>query len=71
MIEYMTLKFLQDIVVLEKENMPEPKGELAIRTLAMPADVNPAGDIFGGWVISQMDIAGGVTASARASMRLG
>lgn len=37
-----------------------PKGELAIRTLAMPADTNPAGDVFGGWVLSQMDIAGGL-----------
>jgi len=37
-----------------------PKGEMAIRVLAMPADTNPAGDIFGGWVLSQMDIAGGV-----------
>ena len=39
-----------------------PKGKLTIRTLAMPADANPAGDIFGGWVLSQMDIAGGVAA---------
>ena len=37
-----------------------PQGELALRTLAMPADTNPAGDIFGGWVLSQMDIAGGI-----------
>lgn len=37
-----------------------PKGELAIRVLAMPSDTNPAGDIFGGWVLSQMDIAGGL-----------
>lgn len=42
----------------------EPCGELAIRVLAMPADTNPSGDIFGGWVMSQMDIAGGVTAQA-------
>ena len=48
----------------------EPKGELAIRTLAMPADANPHGDIFGGWLISQMDIAGGVTANARAHGRV-
>ncbi len=48
----------------------EPKGELAIRTLAMPADANPSGDIFGGWLISQMDIAGAVTASARAHGRV-
>ena len=37
-----------------------PKGELTIRTLAMPSDTNPHGDIFGGWVLSQMDIAGGI-----------
>ena len=48
----------------------EPKGELAIRTLAMPADTNPSGDIFGGWVISQMDIAGGITARDRAQGRV-
>ena len=37
-----------------------PQGELTIRVLAMPADTNPAGDIFGGWLLSQMDIAGGL-----------
>lgn len=37
-----------------------PDGELAIRVLAMPENTNPAGDIFGGWVLSQMDIAGGL-----------
>lgn len=47
----------------------EPRGELAIRTLAMPADTNPAGDIFGGWLLSQMDIAGGETAAKRAGGR--
>jgi len=31
----------------------------SLRTLAMPADANPSGDIFGGWIMSQMDIAGG------------
>ncbi|MFQ5765788.1 MAG: acyl-CoA thioesterase, partial [Rhodospirillales bacterium] len=48
----------------------QPKGELAIRTLAMPADTNPHGDIFGGWLISQMDIAGGITARGRARGRV-
>jgi acyl-CoA thioesterase YciA len=48
----------------------EPRGTLTIRTLAMPADTNPAGDIFGGWVISQMDIAGGVAAYERARGRV-
>ena len=41
----------------------EPLGELCIRTLAMPADTNQNGDIFGGWLLSQMDLAGGVFAS--------
>ena len=49
---------------------PEPTGEMVIRTLAMPADANPAGDIFGGWVLSQMDIAGGITAGQRARGRV-
>jgi len=48
----------------------EPKGELAIRTLAMPRDTNPSGDIFGGWLMSQMDTAGGITAWALAKGRV-
>lgn len=36
----------------------QPRGELAIRTLAMPGNTNPNGDIFGGWVVSHMDLAG-------------
>lgn len=47
-----------------------PRGELALRTLAMPADTNPSGDIFGGWVMAQMDIAGGITAWTRADGRV-
>ena len=49
---------------------PEPHGALTIRTLAMPADTNPAGDIFGGWVMSQMDIAGAIAAVERARGRV-
>jgi len=41
----------------------QPKGLLVLRTLAMPKDTNPSGDIFGGWVLSQMDVAGGLMAS--------
>ena len=52
------------------ERRETPRGELAIRTLAMPADTNPSGDIFGGWVLAQMDIAGGITAQARARGRV-
>ena len=47
----------------------EPCGELCTRTLAMPADTNANGDIFGGWLLSQMDIAGGVAASKVAKSR--
>ena len=37
-----------------------PRGELTIRVQAMPKDTNPSGDVFGGWILSQMDVAGGV-----------
>jgi len=47
-----------------------PQGNLTLRTQAMPADVNVNGDIFGGWVLSQMDIASGITASERAQGRV-
>ena len=47
-----------------------PKGELTLRTLAMPRDVNTNGDIFGGWVLSQMDMAAGIVASGRAQGRV-
>ena len=51
----------------KKEN--EPRGELETRTLAMPGDTNPSGDIFGGWVLSQMDIAGGIYATKKCKKR--
>lgn len=41
---------------------PEPQGHITIQTLAMPADTNVYGDIFGGWLLSQMDLAGGLLA---------
>jgi acyl-CoA thioesterase YciA len=47
----------------------EPCGDLSIRTLAMPADTNANGDIFGGWLLSQMDIGGGIFASKIAKSR--
>ncbi len=46
-----------------------PHGEPAIRTIAMPADANPAGDIFGGWLMAQMDLAAGNVAARRARGR--
>jgi len=48
----------------------QPRGELTLRTLAMPRDVNVNGDIFGGWVLSQMDIAAGIVAGKRAQGRV-
>lgn len=48
----------------------QPHGDLLLRTLAMPADTNPNGDIFGGWIVSQMDIAGGILAKETAQGRV-
>jgi acyl-CoA thioesterase YciA len=47
-------------------HLPMPIGDPVIRTIAMPADTNPSGDIFGGWIMSQMDLAAG-NAAARIS----
>ena len=46
-----------------------PAGPPAIRTIAVPADTNPAGDIFGGWLMAQMDLAAGNAATRRARGR--
>ena len=48
----------------------KPTGELTLRTLAMPADANAAGDIFGGWVMAQMDLSCGIRAAERARGRV-
>lgn len=47
-----------------------PASEAELRTVAMPADTNPYGDIFGGWLLSQMDVAGGAYAMARTGGRV-
>ncbi|MBL8590765.1 MAG: acyl-CoA thioesterase [Methylobacteriaceae bacterium] len=47
-----------------------PRGELTVRLVAMPGDTNANGDIFGGWVLSQMDQAGGIAAVERAQGRV-
>ncbi|EXJ12588.1 acyl-CoA thioesterase [Nitrincola tibetensis] len=58
-------------VTLDHHNQEHPvRGRLTIRTLAMPADTNPSGDIFGGWVLSQMDLAAGICAGQRAQCRV-
>lgn len=49
---------------------PIPRRNPVVRTRAMPADTNPAGDIFGGWLMSQMDMAGEITARQRARTRV-
>ena len=51
-------------------NVSEPNGELSIRTIAMPADTNPEGYIFGGWVLSQMDMAGAIHARSSIGSRV-
>ena len=48
----------------------QPHGELTVRLVAMPSDTNANGDIFGGWVLSQMDLACGIAASERAQGRV-
>ena len=52
------------------EDSSQPVGELALKTMAMPGDANPNGDIFGGWVLAQMDLAGGIVANHRAPGRV-
>jgi acyl-CoA thioesterase YciA len=47
-----------------------PKDDPTIRVIAMPADTNPNGDIFGGWLLSQMDLAGGTLASRTSRGRM-
>lgn len=49
---------------------PTGDGEVTIQTLAMPADTNANGDIFGGWLVSQMDLAAGVMAKRIAKGRV-
>ena len=57
--------------MLSSRQMPDqPKGELVIQTIAMPKDTNPNGDIFGGWLMSQMDLGSGILASKTAQARV-
>lgn len=52
------------------DSTPTPQGELALQTIAMPKDTNASGDIFGGWLLSQMDLAGAITAREVAGGRV-
>jgi acyl-CoA thioesterase YciA len=54
---------------MEESKNRSPETEPALRAIAMPADANPNGDIFGGWLLSQMDLAGGAVARRRAKGR--
>ncbi len=54
----------------ETQRPVRPSVEPSLRTVAMPADTNPNGDIFGGWLMAQMDIAGGTYAYYRARGRV-
>jgi len=54
----------------EKPQPETPSGELSLRVLAMPADTNPAGNIFGGWAMGQMDMAGAMHATSIAATRV-
>ena len=55
---------------MTKAEIPNPPGGAHLRTIAMPRDANPAGDIFGGWTLSQMDLAGATFAAERAGGRV-
>lgn len=48
----------------------EPRGRLSLRTIAMPANTNANGDIFGGWLVSQMDLGAQIAAQRRAKSRV-
>ncbi len=50
--------------------MPIPEKELVIKVIAMPADTNPGGDMFGGWIVSQMDLAAWVYARKLTKQRI-
>ncbi len=52
------------------EENPIPVGELSLQTVAMPRDTNAGGDIFGGWLVSQMDLAASVAATKIAGGRV-
>ena len=55
---------------MTEDAIEQPRGELTVRLVAMPSDTNANGDIFGGWVLSQMDQAGGIAAVERAQGRV-
>jgi acyl-CoA thioesterase YciA len=61
---------LENAWVAPTSNSGVPRGALASRVLAMPTDTNPRGDIFGGWIMSMMDMAGKMSATTVAGGRV-
>lgn len=61
---------IKHISELERPVMNKPKGQLVLQTIAMPADTNANGDIFGGWLMSQMDLGASVIGRGRARGRV-
>jgi acyl-CoA thioesterase YciA len=71
----LTLQPFNALVIMRRMDLSEtiettPQGELVTRTVAMPKDTNPNGDIFGGWLMSQMDLGSGILASKTAKARV-
>jgi len=61
---------MSDLASLSTPSERQPAGTLLLRTLAMPADTNPSGDIFGGWLMAQMDMGGAILAKELARGRV-
>lgn len=55
---------------MKAQESAKPQGELVVKTIAMPADTNRYGDMFGGWLVSQMDLGGAVLAHKCGHMRM-
>lgn len=55
---------------MAEDEPAEPRGELSLRTVALPRDAKPSGDVFGGWTVSQMDLAAGSFSADRARGRV-
>ena len=64
------MKKAQKTQLVSPANMPDFDRAPVLRIRAMPADTNPAGDVFGGWVLSQMDASGAMTAARRSQGRV-
>jgi len=64
------IETMQKPPIMSEEMLSLPDTQPTLRVVPMPCDVNPAGDIFGGWVMSQVDIAGGLVAARVARCRI-